>query len=97
MKEWLSSVFEHIRNLEFAIPAAFGGLVDFLERWQSGRKPRRRFVPHMLAAMFFGWLLGTLAFEYTQSVGMVAACGGLGGFLGPRLPAIVLRVISARR
>tara|TARA_R110000868_G_scaffold127605_2_gene335405 strand:- start:2597 stop:2905 length:309 start_codon:yes stop_codon:yes gene_type:complete len=92
MKSFLADLIEQFRAVAFMIPASIGGLVDYLNQLQRGSKAWSimSLFSHMLSAVFFGWMSGIVAFEFFQSVGMVAACGGAGGFLGARLPNIIL-------
>lgn len=88
--KWLAELVEHIRNLEFAIPAAIGGLVDFLNKKRLGKIRYRHLPVHMLTAIFFGWLLGNVTFGLTHSIDLVAAAGAVGGFLGAYTPKLIL-------
>lgn len=90
MKEWLTGLIEHIRNLEFAIPAAIGGFIDFFNKIRLGKTKYRYFPLHMLTAIFFGWLLGNIIFGLTHSIDLVAAAGAVGGFLGAYTPKLIL-------
>lgn len=81
----------------FLFPAAVGGLVDYLNQLLQNSAPWHwgQFFVHMISAIFFGWMVGTLVsgFDYPGSV--VAAAGGMGGFLGVRV-ADLLRYLMAR-
>lgn len=81
-----------IDALQFIIPAVSGGVVDYLNQIQKGSKEWSftGFAIHLSSAMFFGWLIGTIAGSLGYDGGLVAAAGGVGGFLGIRSIDLVL-------
>lgn len=92
MKESIIEFAESAKNFAYLIPAFIGGVVDFMNQVQRGDKRWSLFgfASHMLSAVFFGWFAGAVAFEFGYSPNMIAASGGLGGFLGVRLADLVI-------
>lgn len=88
-KNWIS---DFVRDFGYLIPAAVGGLVDYLNQLQRGKKhwSLLGFIGHMASALFFGWLAGTLLFGFGYSEHLIAASGGMGGFLGVRLADLIV-------
>ena len=89
VKQYIS---ESLRDFGYLIPAAIGGLVDYLNQLQRGCKRWSvgGFVGHMLSAWFFGWLAGTIVSAFGYGPDFVAASGGMGGFLGVRLADLII-------
>lgn len=84
MKALLSQLLE---SAGYILPALLGGLIDYVNQLQSGRKSWAwgEFMVHLSSAVFFGWLTGLTASGLGYSVEIVAAAGGMGGFLGVRV------------
>lgn len=96
-KNWIHEI---LRDFGYLIPAAIGGLVDYLNQLQRGCKKWsfKGFIGHMLSAWFFGWLAGTIISGFGYGSDFVAASGGMGGFLGVRLAdLIVYKVFKVER
>lgn len=78
-------------SIGYWLPPLAGGVVDYLNQVQQGNKKWSifGFIVHLLSAVFFGWLIGSVAggLEYQASV--VAAAGGMGGFFGVRVADLI--------
>lgn len=81
------------------IPALMGGLVDYLNQLQAGRKSYKfsGLLIHLVSALFFGWAVGVSAAELSYSKDFVSVAGGAGGFLGVRVADLVAIWISGDR
>lgn len=77
--------------LQYILPAVAGGIIDYLNQVQKGSKKWSvtSFMVHLLSAVFFGWLVGTVAASLGYDAGLVAAAGGAGGFLGIRTADLI--------
>ena len=97
MEKLLAHAWETIGLI---IPALIGGVVDYLNQINNGKKSRSffGFVVHGFSAMFFGWLAGsiTMSLGYTE-VHTISAAGGFGGFMGVRLSDLIIRLIGVER
>lgn len=85
-------ISEFLRDFGYLVPAAIGGLVDYLNQLQRGKKHWSvlGFFGHMISALFFGWLAGTLISGVNYSPNLIAASGGMGGFLGVRFADLIV-------
>ena len=81
------------------LPAFVGGLVDYLNQLQAGRKSFRisGLLIHLVSALFFGWAVGVSASELNYSADLVSVAGGAGGFLGVRVADLVAIWVSGDR
>ncbi|MDH3375367.1 MAG: phage holin family protein [Gammaproteobacteria bacterium] len=82
------------------VPAILGGVVDYINQIHNGTKSWSwiGFVIHLVSAMFFGWACGAIAAGAGEGVHIIAASGGLGGFLGVRVAdLIVWRILGSDR
>ena len=79
------------------LPAILGGLIDYINQLQRGRKVWSilGFLIHFSSAIFFGWMSGTLAEGLGYTPDVVAASGGMGGYLGVRLADLLSHVITS--
>ena len=80
-----------IENAYGWVPALIGGVVDYLNQLQRGKKTLSilGIATHLLSAVFFGWMSGTAVGGLEYSPNMVAAAGGMGGYLGVRLADLI--------
>ena len=96
MKALLDPLLQFFRDYELLIPAAIGGLVDYIN--QLYRKTNVwsivGFCVHLSSAVFFGWLTGSLVGGLDYSAQAVASAGGIGGFLGTRVADLTVAVVS---
>jgi hypothetical protein len=78
-------------SISYWLPALAGGVVDYLNQLQRGSKTWSiaGFLIHLLSAVFFGWVTGTVTGGFDYSPNVVAAAGGMGGFLGVRIADLV--------
>ena len=78
-------------SVMFWLPPLVGGVVDYLHQIASGKKTLSfiGLAVHMVAALFFGWLCGTIAAGLEYSVNLVYAAAGLGGYLGVRVADLI--------
>ncbi len=91
---WLADVGGYV------LPPLLGGIVDYLNQLQAGTKhwDWSEFIVHLVSAVFFGWLTGLLAGGLGYDVEIVAAAGGMGGFLGVRIADLVTyRLMNVER
>jgi hypothetical protein len=67
--------------------AMLGGVVDYANKVMRGEKRLHlgAFVVHILSAVFFGWVVGTVVSGFDYAPDLVHAAGGVGGFLGVRV------------
>jgi len=81
------------------VPAFVGGLVDYLNQLQTGRKQFRvgGLMIHLFSALFFGWAVGVSAAALGYSADLVSVAGGAGGFLGVRVADLVSIWVSGDR
>ena len=81
----------------YILPALLGGIIDYINQLQSGRKSwaPAEFVAHLASAVFFGWLTGLTASGLGYNVEIVAAAGGMGGFLGVRIADVATHRLAA--
>ncbi len=88
MKETIRQIID---TSGFWLPPLIGGLVDYLNQVQRGDKKYSLFgfAIHLLSALFFGWFTGTIVAGFEYSVNIVAAAGGMGGFLGVRVADLI--------
>lgn len=96
MKALISQLFD---TAGYVVPALLGGIIDYVNQLQSGRKSWAwtEFLVHLASAVFFGWLTGLTAGGLDYSVQIVAAAGGMGGFLGVRIADMATYVLLAGR
>ena len=96
MKTLLEPLLQFFRDYELIIPAAVGGLVDYMN--QLYRKTSVwsiiGFCVHLSSAIFFGWLTGSLVEGLDYSHQAVASAGGIGGFLGTRVADLAVAVVN---
>lgn len=87
MKSLLEPLLQFFRDYELLIPAAVGGLVDYMNKLYRGSSVWSvvGFFVHLSSAIFFGWLTGSLVEGLNYEHQTVAAAGGIGGFLGTRV------------
>jgi len=80
-----------VESAGYWLPALTGGAVDYLNQVQRGDKKWSiyGFAVHLFSAIFFGWLVGTLTVALGYEAGVVAASGGMGGFLGVRAADLI--------
>ena len=94
MKALLSQLLE---SAGYILPALLGGIIDYINQLQSGRKTWAwtEFAVHLASAVFFGWLVGLMASGLDYDVQIVAAAGGMGGFFGVRVADVVAHRLTA--
>ena len=82
---------------ELWAPAAIGGILDYVNQLQRGSKNWNftGFFVHLFSAIFFGWVTGMLAGGFDYDAQIIAAAGGIGGFLGVRIADLI--VLAANR
>lgn len=85
-----------IDQVGIAFPALIGGMVDYLNQMQKGVKKWNPlgFCVHLLSAIFFGWVTGTIVGELGYSLAAVSVGGGVGGFLGVRVADLITYKMS---
>ena len=78
--------------LQLIVPALIGGVVDYANQVIRGLREFQamELFVHLLSAAFFGWMIGTTASGLGHVDSIVAAAGGLGGFLGVRIADIIV-------
>lgn len=89
----VEKLLAHIGDfVAYSIPAISGGIVDYLNQINRGDKSWSffGFLTHLCAAMFFGWYAGNVVYGLGYSAGVVAASGGIGGFLGTRISDLII-------
>ena len=96
MKPFLEPIMQFFRDYELLIPAAAGGLVDYMNKLYRGTSVWSvlGFFVHLASAIFFGWLTGSLVEGLDYSHQAVASAGGIGGFLGTRVADLAVAVTS---
>ena len=89
MEKFLAHIGELVA---YWIPALAGGVVDYLNQINRGDKRWSflGFATHLCAAMFFGWCAGNVIYGLGYPGGVVAASGGIGGFLGTRISDLII-------
>lgn len=88
----LKTILTNIADtLQYWLPALAGGIVDYMNQIQRGSKKWSiyGFLVHLVSAVFFGWLIGMAAAGLSYAPSLVAAAGGMGGFLGVRVADLV--------
>lgn len=88
----MKALLQHLDNIIVSIiPAFLGGVVDYVNQVQNGSKSWSwiGFLIHLVSAVFFGWVSGAIAAGLGYGVHLVAASGGIGGFLGVRVADLI--------
>ena len=88
MEKFIGQVVE---SAGYWLPALMGGVVDYCNQVQKGEKKWSiyGFGVHLLSAVFFGWLTGVAMGDFGYGAGVIAASGGIGGFLGVRVADLI--------
>ena len=82
------------------LPALAGGIIDYINQVYSGTKTWSAcgFAIHISSAVFFGWVCGSGAAGLGYGPNIIAAIGGIGGFLGVRVADLIqTRVLDIER
>jgi uncharacterized membrane protein len=92
MKESIVELFEQCKSLVYLLPAAIGGLVDYMNQVQNGKRKWQffQFCIHIFSAAFFGWMVGSFVAELGYQQGFSSAAAGFGGFLGVRVADLLI-------
>lgn len=87
-----------LREVGFWLAGASGGVVDYLNQLSRGERKwsLAGFAVHILSAVFFGYLAGSVATGLGYPPGICHSLGGLGGFLGTRLADLALMWLKNR-
>lgn len=88
----MKALFAHINEILVSIiPAFLGGVVDYVNQIHNGAKSWSPlgFIVHIVAAVFFGWICGAIAAGLEYNSNIIAATGGIGGFLGVRVADLI--------
>ena len=88
MEKFIGQVAE---SMGYWLPALIGGIVDYFNQLQRGDKTWSvfGFAIHLMSAVFFGWITGIAIADFGYEQGIVAASGGMGGFLGVRVADLI--------
>lgn len=97
----IKGIISHLSEVVVSVlPALLGGIVDYINQIQDGEKSWSwcGFLIHIISAVFFGWLCGAIAAGMGYGIHIIAATGGIGGFLGVRVADLITwKVFGADR
>ena len=96
MKTLIEPLLRMLSQFELWVPAAVGGFVDYINQVQRGSRQWEYFgfIVHLVSAIFFGWMTGMLAGGLEYDTQVVAAAGGIGGFLGVRIADLIVTMVK---